>query len=215
MIMDILEDKKSASCSDNTSSSSSVDENNFSEYYDANREPHQNDEDSSAHKVQYYDDTSNDDFSKDLNNTNERQDEYEDEESRLYEMKKTRKSRTAFSDFQLNSLEESFDKHKYLSVQDRMELATRLNLTDTQVKTWYQNRRTKWKRQSAFGIEWLIKNASAAMSNNMTNFEFMAQPAKPQVNFSPFLDNPELMNNFNYLSMFNQAINQQQQQQQF
>ncbi len=56
-------------------------------------------------------------------------------------MKKNRKSRTAFTDFQLNSLEKSFEKHKYLSVQDRVELATRLSLTDTQVKTWYQNRR--------------------------------------------------------------------------
>jgi hypothetical protein len=56
-------------------------------------------------------------------------------------LKKNRKSRTAFSDYQLNSLEKSFEKHKYLSVQDRVELATKLNLTDTQVKTWYQNRR--------------------------------------------------------------------------
>ena len=55
--------------------------------------------------------------------------------------KKHRKSRTAFSDHQLNSLEKSFEKHKYLSVQDRIELASKLNLTDTQVKTWYQNRR--------------------------------------------------------------------------
>ena len=56
-------------------------------------------------------------------------------------LKKNRKSRTAFSDHQLNSLEKSFEKHKYLSVQDRIELAARLSLTDTQVKTWYQNRR--------------------------------------------------------------------------
>lgn len=57
-------------------------------------------------------------------------------------LKKNRKSRTAFSDHQLNSLEKSFEKHKYLSVQDRVELAARLALTDTQVKTWYQNRRS-------------------------------------------------------------------------
>lgn len=55
--------------------------------------------------------------------------------------KKSRKARTAFTDHQLNSLEQSFERQKYLSVQDRMELAARLNLTDTQVKTWYQNRR--------------------------------------------------------------------------
>ena len=55
--------------------------------------------------------------------------------------KKSRKARTAFTDHQLNTLESNFERQKYLSVQDRMELAARLNLTDTQVKTWYQNRR--------------------------------------------------------------------------
>jgi BarH-like protein len=56
-------------------------------------------------------------------------------------MKKQRKARTAFTDHQLQTLEKSFERQKYLSVQDRMELAASLNLTDTQVKTWYQNRR--------------------------------------------------------------------------
>ena len=55
--------------------------------------------------------------------------------------KKQRKARTAFTDNQLQTLESSFERQKYLSVQDRMELAAKLSLTDTQVKTWYQNRR--------------------------------------------------------------------------
>ena len=55
--------------------------------------------------------------------------------------RKPRKARTAFTDSQLQSLERAFDKQKYLSVQDRQELAGKLNLTDTQVKTWFQNRR--------------------------------------------------------------------------
>ncbi|XP_053106907.1 barH-like 2 homeobox protein isoform X3 [Hemicordylus capensis] len=46
--------------------------------------------------------------------------------------KKPRKARTAFSDHQLNQLERSFERQKYLSVQDRMDLAAALNLTDTQ-----------------------------------------------------------------------------------
>ncbi|XP_070582010.1 barH-like 2 homeobox protein [Ptychodera flava] len=69
--------------------------------------------------------------------------------------KKPRKARTAFSDHQLNTLERSFERQKYLSVQERMDLAASLNLTDTQVKTWYQNRRTKWKRQMQVGFEFL------------------------------------------------------------
>uniref|UniRef100_A0A8C4DWG6 BarH-like homeobox 1a n=1 Tax=Dicentrarchus labrax TaxID=13489 RepID=A0A8C4DWG6_DICLA len=72
-------------------------------------------------------------------------------------LKKPRKARTAFSDQQLARLERSFQKQKYLSVQDRMELAASLQLSDTQVKTWYQNRRTKWKRQSAVGLELLAE----------------------------------------------------------
>ncbi|KAF3695256.1 BarH-like 1 homeobox protein [Channa argus] len=72
-------------------------------------------------------------------------------------LKKPRKARTAFSDQQLSRLERSFQKQKYLSVQDRMELAASLELSDTQVKTWYQNRRTKWKRQSAVGMELLAE----------------------------------------------------------
>jgi BarH-like len=55
--------------------------------------------------------------------------------------KKQRKARTAFTDHQLQTLEKTFERQKYLSVQDRMELANKLGLSDTQVKTWYQNRR--------------------------------------------------------------------------
>merc|ERR1719510_1331346 len=76
--------------------------------------------------------------------------------------KKQRKARTAFSDGQLQTLETSFERQKYLSVQDRMELAAKLGLTDTQVKTWYQNRRTKWKRQTAVGIELLAEAGNMA-----------------------------------------------------
>ncbi|XP_029365861.1 barH-like homeobox 1a [Echeneis naucrates] len=69
--------------------------------------------------------------------------------------KKPRKARTSFSEQQLAKLERNFHRRKYLSVQERVELATSLRLSDAQVKTWYQNRRTKWKRQSAISLELL------------------------------------------------------------
>jgi BarH-like protein len=81
--------------------------------------------------------------------------------------KKQRKARTAFTDHQLNCLEKSFERQKYLSVQDRMELAARLSLSDTQVKTWYQNRRTKWKRQTAVGLELLAEAGNLAAVQRM------------------------------------------------
>lgn len=74
--------------------------------------------------------------------------------------RKQRKARTAFSDQQLKELEASFEAKKYLTVQDRVELAAKLKLSDTQVKTWYQNRRTKHKRQTAVGLE-LLNEAGA------------------------------------------------------
>lgn len=45
------------------------------------------------------------------------------------------------------ALEKNFAKQKYLSIPERLDLAKDLDLTEQQVKTWFQNRRTKWKRQ--------------------------------------------------------------------
>ncbi|XP_022107182.1 homeobox protein BarH-like 1 [Acanthaster planci] len=44
-------------------------------------------------------------------------------------------------------LEKRFERQKYLSTPDRLELADTLGLSQLQVKTWYQNRRMKWKKQ--------------------------------------------------------------------
>ena len=64
-----------------------------------------------------------------------------------HRMKKKRKLRTVFTEKQLEGLETKFVEKKYLSVPDRMELASRLELSETQVKTWFQNRRMKCKKQ--------------------------------------------------------------------
>jgi BarH-like homeobox protein len=61
--------------------------------------------------------------------------------------KKCRRSRTVFTDLQLMALEKRFETQKYLSTPDRLEVAEGLGLTQLQVKTWYQNRRMKWKKQ--------------------------------------------------------------------
>lgn len=58
-----------------------------------------------------------------------------------------RKLRTTFSSEQVLLLEKRFNKQRYLSANERLELAKKLRLSDNQVKTWYQNRRMKLKRQ--------------------------------------------------------------------
>lgn len=55
--------------------------------------------------------------------------------------RKVRRRRTAFTHAQLAYLERKFRSQKYLSVADRSDVAEALNLSETQVKTWYQNRR--------------------------------------------------------------------------
>ncbi|KAH0564388.1 hypothetical protein KQX54_011817 [Cotesia glomerata] len=76
--------------------------------------------------------------------------------------KKQRKARTAFTDNQLQTLEKSFERQKYLSVQDRMELAAKLQLTDTQVKTWYQNRRYNVYTLKTFEADVKFQRTAAA-----------------------------------------------------
>lgn len=55
--------------------------------------------------------------------------------------RKPRRRRTAFTHAQLAFLERKFRCQKYLSVADRSDVADTLSLSETQVKTWYQNRR--------------------------------------------------------------------------
>nr|XP_033799321.1 homeobox protein vent1-like [Geotrypetes seraphini] len=58
-----------------------------------------------------------------------------------------RRLRTAFSAQQLSTLEKTFCQQKYLRANERHRLADRLKLSEVQIKTWFQNRRMKMKRQ--------------------------------------------------------------------
>uniref|UniRef100_A0A3Q3GTP3 Homeobox domain-containing protein n=1 Tax=Labrus bergylta TaxID=56723 RepID=A0A3Q3GTP3_9LABR len=64
-----------------------------------------------------------------------------------------KKTRTVFSRSQVFQLESTFDMKRYLSSSERAGLAATLQLTETQVKIWFQNRRNKWKRQIAADME--------------------------------------------------------------
>ncbi|XP_031563023.1 hematopoietically-expressed homeobox protein hhex-like [Actinia tenebrosa] len=51
-----------------------------------------------------------------------------------------------FSNEQTMELEKIFENQKYLSPPERKQLSKVLGLTERQVKTWFQNRRAKWRR---------------------------------------------------------------------
>lgn len=67
----------------------------------------------------------------------------------LPNLRKSKRIRTAFSPTQLLQLEHAFEKNHYVVGQERKELALKLGLSETQVKVWFQNRRTKYKRVKA------------------------------------------------------------------
>ncbi|XP_076025396.1 ventral homeobox [Genypterus blacodes] len=58
-----------------------------------------------------------------------------------------RRVRTKFTPEQIEKLEKIFTKHKYLDAGERVKTAEKLNLSETQVRTWFQNRRMKLKRE--------------------------------------------------------------------
>ncbi|XP_077958671.1 homeobox protein Dlx4b [Gasterosteus aculeatus] len=60
--------------------------------------------------------------------------------------KKTRKPRTIYSSLQLQALHQRFQQTQYLALPERADLAAKLGLTQTQVKIWFQNKRSKYKK---------------------------------------------------------------------
>ncbi|XP_062851316.1 homeobox protein vent1-like [Trichomycterus rosablanca] len=58
-----------------------------------------------------------------------------------------RRIRTKFTPEQIVKLEKLFRKHKYLDASERAKAAQKLNLSETQIRTWFQNRRMKMKRE--------------------------------------------------------------------
>ncbi|XP_061084706.1 homeobox protein vent1-like [Conger conger] len=61
--------------------------------------------------------------------------------------RESRRARTKFTSEQIYKLEKTFNKQKYLDPSGRVKTAAELNLSETQVRTWFQNRRMKLKRE--------------------------------------------------------------------
>ncbi|ELK08730.1 Homeobox protein Nkx-6.3, partial [Pteropus alecto] len=62
---------------------------------------------------------------------------------------KKKHTRPTFTGHQIFALEKTFEQTKYLAGPERARLAYSLGMTESQVKVWFQNRRTKWRKKSA------------------------------------------------------------------
>lgn len=94
--------------------------------------------------------------------------------------KKIRKPRTIYSSVQLQALNQRFQQTQYLALPERAELAAHLGLTQTQVKIWFQNKRSKYKK--------IMKQGSSIQEGDHLHSSASMSPCSP--NIPPHWDSP-------------------------
>ncbi|XP_066153061.1 homeobox protein Hox-A3-like [Euwallacea fornicatus] len=89
-----------------------------------------------------------------------------------------KRSRTQYTSFQLMALEKEFQTGKYLCRAKRIQLSQELNLTEKQIKVWFQNRRMKFKKDSK------IRTPQGSNSFQLTSSPELAQNQSLEVALS-------------------------------
>lgn len=73
--------------------------------------------------------------------------------------------RTCFTDEQLDRLKAEFKQNPYLTEERRSRLSKFLNLTEVQVKIWFQNKRAKTKKSIVASV---LSSSSVSASSSAT-----------------------------------------------
>nr|XP_006121084.1 homeobox protein vent1-like isoform X1 [Pelodiscus sinensis] len=112
-----------------------------------------------------------------------------------------RRARTAFTPEQVGRLERTFQRQRYLGAAERRKLATALHLSEIQVKTWFQNRRMKFKRQMQDHHHTLMSSnpfygcKQGTLPNMLLDYSHYLSP---QQRLLPFTSNSALQTNSSF-----------------
>lgn len=96
---------------------------------------------------------------------------------------KPKRHRTAFRTNQLRELEALFSKDRYISRKSRIDISTRLHLTEMQVKIWFQNRRAKANRDAADSVG---SSSPHSLSSNTSSSSSQCSESHPPVEWAQY-----------------------------